>query len=413
MFGLKKILPSIFLTFSFSCFAQVPELQNLFFDATKYAATGFSHSYDAKILANANPRAKSFYLKTVFERSEEHNRFVSLYLCEKFNPDRIGEIDLSFSYEDFEHSLVDVVEQAYLMASQKSEIPDGQSILDILEKGDGRGIESEEELKEDEKILQEYAYTEKDGSLRRFSYDSEGMSVNKYGENFYITRMYGKDIVRKTFDQQFRLSCIEKLYIESDARNAKLKNKKDYFYNEDELVVSKTIEEITDKKEKIETRYHENGLPSFILTSHQEEEETKKAENKSKDKKETEAPEPKYVSDKEVKLAYDENRRIVENEETIWKYSKNTFGRTVTNKLNTKYVYDFSATTEENNLPPDYDFYENGELRLHRKYSSAENYVETMYFDDGFSVAVDYENGVKKQEIVYIGEKEMRRRSFE
>lgn len=60
-------------------------------------------------------------------------------------------------------------------------------------------------------------------------------------------------------------------------------------------------------------------------------------------------------------------------------------------KIAQKKVFSYDSGGEE----PDFQYYENGVIRVKRIYSGLEEYVETAFFDKGFSVETLYRQGKK------------------
>lgn len=428
-------------------------LQNLFFDATKYAITGFSKNQEIKKIAEINlNQIKSLY-STKIARFNEKNRLVSFYAAEILVPERTGEIDCLYDendlisyeetqikYENYYDFAGDWIDQAILLSSmsgadEKNESQenvqneddehDGQEILDLLEQGDNRGILEQDE-KNEEKEKKEFSYADKNGVLRRFYYDGEGMSVDSYDENIYITRTYGKEIVRKRFDKNYRLASEEKLSFDENPKKITLKDLKTYNYNSDSTVPSSMKEERFSDKGKnddilIETKFNEKGLAAEIKTGHWEnlDDETEKGKKSKKsddknDKNDKNTTRKKFFDDRLESYLYDSQNRITEYELTTWSYKKNLLGRIVTESVKTKYEYSYhdEKSDEEANIPPDYKFYEDGVLRMERKYSAQDDFTEKLFFTDEIYVETVYQNGVKKLEIIYTNGKESRRREF-
>lgn len=277
-------------------------LQNIFFEGAKYAITGISENYEAIELAKINIKnLKSFYSVKIATFDEKHH-LIPLYIAEKLAPNHLGEIDSLYDSDDLvsyvetfaedENALNfsgDWIDQAIALSNMQSSAPktqlnDGQSLLDYLEKGDSRGIQEQDEEKvyktekNDEKNPEseekkEFTYADKSGVLRRFFYDDEGMSVNQYDEKTYITRTYGNEIIRKCFDSTYRLESEEKLLFDSNPKNVKLTNQKTYTYDLDSVVPSSMKEEQKEKGIVIETEYNEKGLPKQVKTGHWQEDE--------------------------------------------------------------------------------------------------------------------------------------------
>lgn len=467
----KKIFFTLFFVFSFFCVCAETPLQSLFFEASKCAATGICVNPEARALAAVSQKNIKRFYTARFALFDENHHFVSLYIAEVLAKNHIGEIDCLYDENDFvafAEEKIDIedneksdsgkssalsdfagdwIDQAIALSAMQTSQPrtqvnDGQSLLDYLEKGDSRGIaeqneeklyaedESEDVEKPEEK--KEFTYSDKSGLLRRFFYDGEGMSVNSYGENIYITKNYGNEISRKCFDSEFRLSSEEKFSFGANPKNVALIGLKTYIYEETSKIPSemkeirfpqKKSDEASQKdgEIEIETKFNESGLASEIKTGHWEEiyqDKTAETKNQKPENEKKREPEVKFFDDKLETYLYDVQNRILEYGLETWTYKKNQFGKTTAQSLKTKYEYFYhddeksEDSSSSGNIPPDYKFYENGELRMERNYSASDDFTEKMIFSDGFYVEALYRDGIKRQEIVYNNGKESRRREF-
>lgn len=410
-------------------------LRELFFEVTRYNATGLSSLPESAGLSEISKVASGLFLQRTARNSIKN----PVYLCEYYFPEKIGVIDSTFCPEDLyatadffagnendgegeesseipEFDWIDLVLQgldSYQPSDSESYgILDGAKILEMLEKNDSRGIEAQDEAgKSAENLPQEAAYSKNDGSLRRFSYDGEQFTAWKEGENTVLVNFYGDKLIRKTFDPLYRLVKNERFKTGGSAKSMNLETENDFSYSAESTVPLSSVEENFSTKKRLENRYDESGRSVFLLESHYEEQEVKRKSKKKKDA-ETEK-ETVLLGDKKTEKKYDEKGRVSEEEITTWTRKTNSFGRNLTEERVVKNVYDYSGVTEENNFPPNVQFFEDGELHLERKYTSSSDYSEKLYFEDGFSVEVFYENGMKKTEIIYMNGAEQRRREFE
>ena len=97
-----------------------------------------------------------------------------------------------------------------------------------------------------------------------------------------------------------------------------------------------------------------------------------------------------------------------QDENIDYNYTVDKNGKRKTKRFRTKHelVYtDFPS--------PDKKYYEDGVLRVARIFTSEKDYDEIVYFDEGFRIVIHYEDGTRKTEIVYFGDKEVRRRNLE
>ena len=83
-------------------------------------------------------------------------------------------------------------------------------------------------------------------------------------------------------------------------------------------------------------------------------------------------------------------------------YEKNKKGKTVKKQDSTKYTYTYTQKSEN----PDVYYYEGEDLRIKTVYNTDSHWIETLYFDDGFSIVTEFDDGYKVQETFYINGQE-------
>ena len=105
---------------------------------------------------------------------------------------------------------------------------------------------------------------------------------------------------------------------------------------------------------------------------------------------------------------------------TVWTYDdkKRITSEAVTEgKLVKKQVFDYSKIKESGEnaeeLPPDYEYYENGVLVTKTEYIKKGFYSTTIWFDSINSVRTDYENYVKVRDVYYANGVERRVKNYE
>lgn len=96
----------------------------------------------------------------------------------------------------------------------------------------------------------------------------------------------------------------------------------------------------------------------------------------------------------EITWRYDEKNRITYEREVITEKNKKT-SKTQTYSFN-----------QNEDIPPDYEYYENDEIQVRTKYITKTTYTNQIYFEDNFSVLTYYENGKKVRE-QYIQDNEV------
>ncbi|MCR4822298.1 MAG: hypothetical protein K5873_05450 [Treponema sp.] len=427
-------------------------LRELTFEITRYNMTGLT------IMAESIPLASiSKFGSLLMSRPKiKESCLYPIYLVEYYNPEKIGLIDASFTSKDLfsvnESSIqeedgkltdpsnlsekglsqsVNEVDWVDLLLhsldaskggqGKSLDINDGSHILEMLENSSSRGIDAAEEEKSESDLPQEYTYARNDGSLRRFAYDGEQFTSWMNGENTVLVNYYGSKLIRKNYDSLYRLTQSEKFKTSSTAKNTVLECLIKYEYEGESNIPAKSIEEKYSEKKRIESTYDEKGRYTCVNEGHYEEREIKnKKTNQEKTEKDSKNEDIKekqketvFLDDKKTSYKYDDEGRIIEEEKIFWNYKTHLSGRISTSTRIIKNLFDYSAVNEENKLPPNLDFYEDGQLHLQRRYTASSDYSEKLFFDGGFSVEVFYENGIKKMEIIYLNDKEQRRREFE
>ena len=203
-----------------------------------------------------------------------------------------------------------------------------------------------------------------------------------------------KAAVRLFYDEFFRLTKKEHWNMES-VQNAKLKLVEKYEYKgEAKNPVQKIIESDTNV---FVSKLNENGL--VIRTQKYEvpqitEEDSKKSDSKKRSNK--------LVST--TSWTYDQKNRITS--ETVSEKSK------VQKQV---FIYDKIDRLEDNpdNIPPDYEYYENGVLRTKTEYSTKGTYRTTIVFDKVNTVRAEYENYIKVRDVYYVNGVQKRIKSYE
>lgn len=91
---------------------------------------------------------------------------------------------------------------------------------------------------------------------------------------------------------------------------------------------------------------------------------------------------------------YDDKNRLVREDEIIHKENS-------TSSKSQIYIYN-----KNDEIPPDFEYYENGEIKNKQVYNSKTDYWVQTYFEDSFSVITFYENNLKVRE-QYLSEDEV------
>ena len=223
--------------------------------------------------------------------------------------------------------------------------------------------------------------------LRLFSYGEESFSVNVLNQNKCLVTSDKKRMTRKIYNDQLQLTKKETWDISKGFSNSKITKLEKFEYENGFTPVKNTI--ITDTQKTVLT-FDEKG---FVLNS--------KTFNKY------------VVNEKEnwllqnlTDLKYDDKGRIVEKSGVSYEY-------TDLGKLNNT-----SSVKEEffykiDDGQPDYNYYENNELKLKTEYSSVDDWISTMYFEKGFVVETYYKKGKKTMDMIYMNGVLRRKKLYE
>jgi hypothetical protein len=216
--------------------------------------------------------------------------------------------------------------------------------------------------------------------LKRFEFGEEKFLLSDLdfsrGKNFCVT--VNDDTFSKTvFNENFL--PVEKIVWRNGKSldEAKILSRKKWNYSAENFFVS---EENFSAKKIFETSYDKNKNPVLVLEFQTDGGEEKKQK----------------ILLKKIAMAYDAENRIVRDEEFFFDEDA---------KISYRKKSEFFYT--EKSSKPDTNFFENGRIRFSEKYSAEDSFEKTLFFDEGFSVRLKYENGEMTEEkiITENGEK--------
>ncbi len=383
MFFLRK-LPAFFFIFLFAF--PLHSLGGSFADDFLSLLSDSPSSFtDEKLLLIKNHSfiARNFLLRKVVVRNQDDGTFSSKSVIEIIRPEFKFNSSAGVSLKNDDFGFDDFDEDFSF---------NGQKILDMLEKDNGKKQLIEEDF-EREKV-----FSDSDGSLRNFLFDGESFSVSHTGDDTVYTDSFGSKIVRRTYDKTLRMILSETYQTASSASEYSLKKEKKFFYDSDSYILLRTVENFIDDKIIQETQYLPDGKISQIT-------ESKILDDESLRK------------NRQDSFVYDEKSRVLEKTTEIWAQKDGeepgrNSGKSRLEKTVRKTIYSYHDEFSNDGIY-DFSYYENGTLRLKKECSSQDDYVQTTYFDGGFSVKVFYKNGVKTAEIIYFNNVEQRKRNFE
>ena len=259
------------------------------------------------------------------------------------------------------------------------------------EKKEEKQVDSEElkaikDVIENSKKKEKYILN-KSNELKYLKFDSELLMPSIYADNSIVIEKNEKELNRKLYDDYFRLKLVETWNISTVIDSKIIKTEK-YEYKENTQICIKK-EEKTDNMLKI-YEYNEKGY----------------VEKTS----ETEIYKDKEYPLKKTEIKYDDENRVIE-ESTTENFYKDKKDRIPDKITKTKYKYSYN---NENNIPPDFEYFENGELKMKNVYSNIKGtYTSKIFFDDSFAVTTYYEDEIRKKDVYTMNGVEKRVEVYE
>lgn len=290
---------------------------------------------------------------------------------------KINDNDLIFSEfyipEDDDASWVDTVISELDIESSLDEYNDYLEIEKLLSSSTGKNLNDSDKEKEQTLL-------DTNNFLKIYQFDTEVFIPSKNAENNnLVTINKCKDLViRKYYDSNYRL-CNCEYWIIKSLNDSKIQIEKKYYYSADN--VKPYMLSTESEKNRLVVNYDSDG--NII--------ESKNYELSGK----------KEILFEQQYFSYDSDGNVIEN--TIINYKDNIASEK-------KYIYSYRKDEEDF---PDFEYYENSELRKKRTYSSKSNYVEQINIDSDYSVITYYEKYVKVKEIYYLKDEVIREKIYE
>lgn len=230
-----------------------------------------------------------------------------------------------------------------------------------------------------------------ENTLSYFNFSDETFSFQKNPSGRVIINSDGKKSVRCYFDEKLRLEKKE-IWDITDLNNSSIKKTEFYNYSADNLKPDSL--EILEGNSKILEVYNSDGKVTAkkIYTQENLEDENEK----------------KYILNEENFYLYDFDFRIVEKKTILYNYEN-----TGKNKKAATSVQKEVFSYEKNISVPDYFYYENGILKKSVEYKDSVNYIERIFFEDGFSVESYVLNGKRTKDLFYKNGILLRRKNYE
>ena len=258
------------------------------------------------------------------------------------------------------------------------DLPDDEEVIDEEKRIASEIGDLEKDLSDSEKPKEEESFlkiiTDKDNQLGFMEYGDELLIPQKSDEGFTLVHSSKNKMERNFYDLSHRLTKKE-IWNYKDYESAKLKESYTYLYLNDTFTLLKTVLH-TEQNQTI-YEYGPDGLLENVQKFFC------KDENKY------------LISEKHI--IYYDDKRIAEEESKDYSYSEN-----------------YKNFYNDEGIPPDLEYLENGELKLKTKYSSEKGtYTSQIFFSDDISVKSYYEKSFRVKDVYYNKMKVVRVRNYE
>lgn len=341
-----------------------------------------------------------FYLKKILSY-QYFDKDGFFYYFEKYFPDYISIYECSRFYSenletaDWVDSLIIKIEEERIADEIAKMETDA---LSDLENSELSVIEEilDEQNEQVEKVfsdsVEQKEIFSRNGNLIFMEFNQEIFIPKKTENGYEIIHSQNNNVTRNFYNQKFLLESsqkwvIEPLKIQENQNPVSIEN---YFYDDETSAVTKT-EKIT----------YDGDIQNLQMILYDEKKQiSQKKEYKIIDEK-------KYLI-QQNDFKYDEKGNIIQNEKKEYYYNEDF--SVLNEQFSRKYVYKIN----EENLPPDFEYFENDVLKMRNKYSVQKgNYTSQVFFEDDFSVKTYYIEEKKVKEVYYSGESVLRVRNYD
>lgn len=378
-------------------------IENKEISAAQKNLNGYLINNICSILNNKKIKNESddfFYLKKILSY-KFFNKDGFFYCFEKYFPDYISIYECSEFYSesldtgDWVDSLIIRIEEERI----SNEIAKMETdVLSDLENSDVSVIEEilDEHSEQIENVfsdsLEQKEIVSKNGNLIFMEFEQEKLITKKTENGYEIIHSQNNSVTRNYYNQNFLLESSQKWEIEPSKiqENQNPVSIENYFYDEKTSAVT--------KKEIIT---YDGELQNLqIIVYNERKQISSKEEYKIIDKKRN------LIQKNDLK--YDKDGNIIQNEKTEYFYNQNF--SVLTEQFSRKYVYKIN----EDDFPPDFEYFENDVLKMRNKYSPQKgNYTSQVFFEDDFSVKTYYIEEKKVKEVYYSGESVLRVKNYD
>lgn len=314
--------------------------------------------------------------------------YISIYECSRFYSESLETADWvdSFIIKIEEERIADEIAKMETDALSDLENSELSVIEEILD-------EQNEQIEKvfSDSVEQKEIFS-RNGNLIFMEFNQEIFIPKKTENGYEIIHSQNNNVTRNFYNQKFLLESSQKWVIESlkIQENQNPVSIENYFYDDETSAVTKT-EKIT----------YDGDIQNLQMILYDEKKQISQ-------KKEYKIIDDKKHLIQQNDFKYDEAGNIIQNEKKEYYYNEDF--SVLNEQFSRKYVYKIN----EENLPPDFEYFENDVLKMRNKYSVQKgNYTSQVFFEDDFSVKTYYIEEKKVKEVYYSGESVLRVRNYD
>ncbi len=315
------------------------------------------------------------WVESVFARIEE---------------ERIAE-ELRIMEESLEEYQIDDASELIKDDEEESTMNSESESSEVSEMSDETNdSQAEETLSEIENFFseekEEVTKTGKNDLLSFYEFDNEIFTSQDSEGNHILVHSMKEKVNRFFYDDEYKLIKKEVWNIPS-ASKAALEKTETYKYFENSKVVSE--KEITGPYTVENVKYNNDG-------------KTLSAE------KYAVFEEKEHITEKRH-FSYDDDGNLLSDELKEYFYKADDY-KDLDYSFTKKYLYSYN----DEGIPPDFKYFENGILKMHNKYSTEKgNFTSRIFFDEGLSVKSYYENNIRVRDVYYRNNSIIREKVYE
>ena len=229
-------------------------------------------------------------------------------------------------------------------------------------------------------------FTDSSSQLKFYEFENEIFVRQNTPDGMIIINSTGTDVIRYYYDNEMLLTKKETWKI-FNGNSGELSKLEEFEYSKPANKVIAKKQTSGDQQDFI--RYTESGLVVSV---------------------------EKYVTYKKRQYAlqkrnceYNDDNKIISDEVIEYNYDAGNYKKLLYT-FSKKYTYSYN----EDDIPPDFNYYEDQVLKMKNKYSTEKGeYTSQVFFEEGLSVKTYYKNDVRVKDVYYLNNTVLREKVYE